>query len=38
MQDLNDLKLQQDETARTSHLKEDEAGEGDAVVLRIALK
>ena len=38
MQDLNDLKLQLDETNRASHFKEDESGEGDAVVLRIALK
>ena len=38
MQDLNDMKLQQDEAKHTLLGKEDESGGGDAVVLRLALK
>ena len=38
MQDLNDLKLQQDEAKRAMLGKQDESGGGDVVVLKIALK
>jgi len=38
VQDLNDMKLQQDEAKHTLLGKEDESGGGDAVVLRLALK